>query len=165
MDVWKGGFYLRVLIDADGCPVVDSAIRIAQRFGAPVLLLCDTAHELNRAGAQTVTVSKGADSADFALVNLLAPGDAVVTQDYGLAAMCLARGALPIHQDGRRYTPENIDALLLARHTAKKIRRAGGRLKGPAKRTREQNLAFETAFAKLLETRQKKETGTDENLA
>lgn len=156
---------MRVLIDADGCPVVGSAIQIAQRFGVQVFLLCDTAHEFSRAGAQTVTVSKGADSADFALVNLLAPGDAVVTQDYGLAAMCLARGALPIHQDGKRYTPENIDALLLARHTAKKVRRAGGRLKGPAKRTQEQDIAFEEAFMTLLETQQKKETGTDENLA
>lgn len=111
---------MRVFIDADGCPVVGCAIRVAKRFGIPVLLLCDTAHEFTREGAQTITVSKGADSADFALVNLLHPGDAVVTQDYGLAAMCLARGALPIHQDGKRYTAENVDALLLARHTAKK---------------------------------------------
>lgn len=91
---------MRVLIDADGCPVLGCAIRVAKRFGVPVLLLCDTAHEFTREGAQTITVSKGADSADFALVNLLHPGDAVITQDYGLAAMCLARGALPIHQDG-----------------------------------------------------------------
>ncbi|HIT54612.1 MAG TPA: YaiI/YqxD family protein [Candidatus Fimivicinus intestinavium] len=142
---------MQVLIDADGCPVVDCAIRVARRFGLPVLLLCDTSHVFSRPGAQTVTVSKGADSADFALVNLLRPGDAAVTQDYGLAAMCLARGAFPIHQDGWRYTPENIDALLLARHTAKKLRRAGGRLKGPSKRTAEQDQAFEQAFIQLLE--------------
>lgn len=162
--VRKAGLSLRVLIDADGCPVVDHAIRIAQRFGIPVLLLCDTAHAFSRPGARTVTVSKGADSVDFALVNLLQPGDAVVTQDYGLAAMCLARGAFPIHQDGKRYTAENIDALLLTRHTAKQIRRAGGRLKGPSKRTEEQDRAFEKAFTQLLETQQKKETNTDEDL-
>ena len=79
----------------------------------------------------------------------------MITQDYGLAAMCLARGALPIHQDGKRYTAENIDALLLARHTAKRIRRAGGRLKGPAKRTPEQDSAFEKAFIQLLEEQQR----------
>ena len=79
--------------------------------------------------------------------------------------MCLARGALPIHQDGKRYTAENIDALLLARHTAKRIRRAGGRLKGPAKRTPEQDSDFEKAFIQLLEEQQKKEDGTDENPA
>ena len=142
---------MRVFIDADGCPVVGCAIRVAKRFGIPVLLLCDTAHEFTREGAQTITVSKGADSADFALVNLLHPGDAVVTQDYGLAAMCLARGALPIHQDGKRYTAENIDALLLARHTAK--------------RTPEQVSAFEKAFTQLLEEQQKKEEGSDEDPA
>lgn len=76
---------------------------------------------------QTVTVSKGADSVDFALVNRLAPGDVVITQDYGLAAMCLAKRAKVLHQDGMRYSPDNIDALLLARHTAGKSgRRAAG---------------------------------------
>ncbi len=152
---------MQVLIDADGCPVVDCAIRVARRFGLPVLLLCDTAHTFSRAGARTVTVSKGADSADFALVNLLRPGDAVVTQDYGLAAMCLARGALPIHQDGWRYTAENMDTLLLARHTAKKLRRAGRRLKGPPKRTAEQNQAFERGFTQLLESSMKGESRAD----
>lgn len=73
--------------------------------------------------------SKGADSVDFALVNLVNSDDIVITQDYGLAAMCLARGARPLSQDGMEYTAEDIDSLLLARHTAKKIRNSGGRLK------------------------------------
>ncbi|MEG1179857.1 MAG: DUF188 domain-containing protein, partial [Oscillospiraceae bacterium] len=93
-------------------------------------------------GAKTITVSKGADSVDFALVNMLQKGDIVITQDYGLAAMCLARNAIPINQDGMVYSDQNIDALLLARHNAKKIRNAGGRLKGPSKRTQSQNEAF-----------------------
>lgn len=95
--------------------------------------------------------SKGADSVDFALVNLVRPGDVVVTQDYGLAAMCLARSALALNQDGMEYTADNIDALLLARHTAKKIRNAGGRLKGPAKRTAAQDEDFSAALVRLLQ--------------
>lgn len=141
---------MRVLIDADGCPVVDIAVRLAKRYRAECLILCDTSHVFEKEGAETLTVSKGADSVDFALVNLVKKGDIVVTQDYGLAAMCLARAAVPIHQDGMTYTPDNIDALLLARHTAKKIRNAGGRLKGPAKRRPEQNKAFEEALTGLL---------------
>ena len=121
---------MRILIDADGCPVVNQAIRLGNRAGLEVILLCDTSHVFQREGARTITVSKGADSVDFALVNLLEPGDVAVTQDYGLAAMCLARGARAISQDGLEYGDENISALLLARHTAKKIRNAGGRLKG-----------------------------------
>ncbi len=140
----------RILIDADGCPVVDETIKIARRFGVACLILCDTSHYFEREGAQTMVFSKGADSVDFALVNLVHPGDVVVTQDYGLAAMCLARNALVLNQDGMEYTADNIDALLLSRHTAKKIRNAGGRLKGPAKRTVAQDKAFSEALIHIL---------------
>lgn len=141
---------MRVLLDADGCPVVDLTLRVAKETGVPCVILCDTAHIIQREGAETVTVSKGADSVDFALVNLAQPGDIAVTQDYGLAAMCLARKALALHQDGMEYTAENMDGLLLARHTAKKIRNAGGRLKGPAKRKPEQDRAFEEKLREML---------------
>ncbi|MCI8497461.1 MAG: YaiI/YqxD family protein [Clostridiales bacterium] len=141
---------MTVLIDADGCPVVDSALRIAKRHHVPVVILCDTSHVFERQGAHTVTVSKGADSVDFRLVNMVQPGDVVVTQDYGLAAMCLARRARPIHQDGMLYTADNIDALLLQRHTAQKIRRAGRHTKGPRKRSAVQDEAFEQALERLL---------------
>jgi len=149
---WCMVFFMRLLIDADGCPVVDIAVGIARRFGIECFILCDTSHEFSKEGAATITVSKGADSVDFALVNLLRKGDVVVTQDYGLAAMCLARGAVPVSQDGLIYDDNNIDGLLLQRHTAKKIRMAGGRLKGNPKRKAEQNTAFEKMLEKLLET-------------
>lgn len=80
-----------VLIDADGCPVVDLTIRLCKGHGVAVLILCDTAHRIEREGAETLVFDKGADSVDFALVNRVRPGDIVVTQDYGLASMCLAR--------------------------------------------------------------------------
>lgn len=140
------------MIDADGCPVVNEAIATAKRLGIECLLLCDTSHHFEREGAQTLIFSKGADSVDFALVNLVQPGDVVVTQDYGLAAMCLARGVRILNQDGMEYTADNIDALLLARHTAKKIRNNGGRLKGPPKRTANQNKTFQLVLEKLLNT-------------
>lgn len=145
---------MRILIDADGCPVVDETLKIAKQFALECLILCDTSHRFEREGAETLVFSKGADSVDFALVNLLRPGDLVVTQDYGLAAMCLARSALALNQDGMEYTADNIDALLLARHTAKKIRNAGGRLKGPAKRTAAQDRAFSEALMELVQRRQ-----------
>lgn len=140
----------RILIDADGCPVVDETIKIAKQFHLQCLILCDTSHRFEREGARTLVFSKGADSVDFALVNLLHPGDVVVTQDYGLAAMCLSRSALAVSQDGMEYTADNIDGLLLARHTAKKIRNAGGRLRGPSKRTAAQDRAFSETLLELL---------------
>lgn len=141
---------MRILIDADGCPVVDETLRAAKPFGTKVIILCDTSHTIVRPDAETLTFSKGADSVDFALVNRLQRGDIVVTQDYGLAAMCLARGALILNQDGMEYTAENIDALLYARHTARKIRNGGGRLKGPPKRTPAQDAAFMEKLTALL---------------
>ena len=141
---------MRLLIDADACPVVQSALSIAQKHEIAVLLICDDAHQMEREGAETIVVSRGADSADFRLVNLLHPGDLVVTQDYGLAAMCIARGAEVLDQNGREYTAENIDGLLWQRHAAQKFRRAGGRTKGPPKRTPEQNKEFEQALETLI---------------
>lgn len=141
---------MRILIDADGCPVVDIAVQEAKKHGVECLILCDTSHTFDKAGAKTFVFSKGADSVDFALVNMLKIGDIAVTQDYGLAAMCLSRNARAINQDGEEYDSGNIDALLLARHTAKKIRNAGGHLKGNPKRTEAQNEAFRKKLEGIL---------------
>ena len=141
---------MRILIDADGSPVVDITIRIAKGHGLPCFILCDTAHHFERDGATTITVSKGADSTDFALVNMVQSGDVVVTGDYGLAAMCLARGAIPINQDGMVYDDNNIGSLLEQRAMAQKVRRSGGRLSGPPKRTEEQNAEFGLALGRVL---------------
>ncbi|MDL2325388.1 DUF188 domain-containing protein [Ruminococcaceae bacterium OttesenSCG-928-A16] len=141
---------MRILIDADGCPVVDICVQTARKFSLACLILCDTAHQIQKEGAETHVFLKGADSVDFALVNMVQPGDIVVTQDYGLAAMCLARNALVLNQNGMQYTPHNIDGLLHARHTAKKVRSAGGRLKGPPKRTKTQDEDFAKALLVLV---------------
>ena len=126
---------MKILIDADGCPVVDITVQMAKKYHIECFILCDTAHFFEKDGATILTFPKGADSVDFALVNRVSSGDIVVTQDYGLAAMCLSKNAIVISQDGMEYTADNIDAMLLARHTAQKIRNSGGRLKGPKKRT------------------------------
>lgn len=141
---------MKILVDADGCPVVDMTISTAKAHQLHCLLICDTAHEMIREGAETIVVSKGADAVDFVLVNRIQTGDIVVTQDYGLAAMALAKGGLPIDQNGRWYTDANIDQLLYSRHFAQKVRQAGGRLKGPKKRSVEQNEAYQSSLTKLI---------------
>lgn len=141
---------MRILIDADGCPVVDMAIRIARQNHIDCLIICDTSHVFEKEGATTITVSKGPDSVDFALVNMVQPGDIVITQDYGLAAMCLARRGTAINQNGMIYDDSNMDSLLFARYSAKKIRNSGGRIKGPAKRSADQDRKFEDVFIKLI---------------
>ncbi len=142
---------MHILIDADGCPVVDIAVRLAKQYQVGCTILCDTAHVFQKEGAETVTVAKGADSVDFALVNRVQTGDIVVTQDYGLAAMCLARRAIPLSQDGMVYSDDNILSLLQGRAMAKRIRLSGGRLRGSPKRTAGQNKAFEQKLQELLQ--------------
>lgn len=143
---------MKILIDADGCPVVDTTVGLCRESGITCLILCDTAHEFHRDGAETLVFDKGADSVDFAIANRLSPGDLVITQDYGLASLCLARNARVLHQNGWEYTRDNIDALLYERHESRKYRSAGGRIKGPKKRTQAQNDAFEDALRNLLQT-------------
>ena len=142
---------MKVLIDADACPVVDIALSLCVKYSVQCLLLCDTAHAFYRDNAETLIFDKGADSVDFALVNRVATGDIVITQDYGLASMCLAKAARVIHQDGWEYTEYNISGLMEQRHAAKKHRLAGGRMKGPSKRTKAQDEAFRNAFQQILQ--------------
>lgn len=141
---------MKIIIDADACPVTDIAIKLAKENGIECVLVCDTAHRLEREGCETVMVDKGADSVDFRLVNMLSAGDIAVTQDYGLAAMCLSKHARAINQNGLIFTDKNIEQLLFTRYVGKKVRAAGGRTKGPAKRTAEQDIAFEKALKKLI---------------
>ena len=142
---------MQVLIDADACPVVSQAVMLCRQYHAPCLLLCDTAHYLQKDGAETLVFDKGADSVDFAIANRVHAGDIVITQDYGLASMCLARNAHVLHQDGWEYTEYNISGLLEQRHAARKFRASGGRTKGPSKRTAAQDDAVVQGFRKLLQ--------------
>lgn len=142
----------RILIDADGCPVVDETVNICNKNNIECLILCDTSHYFNKDGAKTLTFSKGNDSVDFALVNMIEKGDVVITQDYGLATMCLARCARVVNQDGREYTSDNIDALLYSRYKAREIRRNGKRVKGQSKRIHQQDKDFiDTLYKMILE--------------
>ena len=143
---------MTVLIDADGCPVTDIAICLCREFHISCLILCDTAHEFHRDGADTLVFDKGADSVDYAIANRVRKNDLVITQDYGLASMCLSRGCRVLHQDGWEYTCDNIDALLLVRHESRKHRAAGGRFKGPKKRSTQQDHTFESALRSFLQT-------------
>ena len=133
---------MKILIDADGCPVVDITVKIGIDYNIPITIMCDTSHIINKTGVETIVLSKGSDSVDFALVNKVNKGDIIVTQDYGLAAMVLSKGGYPINQNGMVYTNENIDQLLFTRHISKKIRNAGQRTKGPRKRTKEDDIKF-----------------------
>lgn len=143
---------MQIYIDADACPVVDIVEKIAKKYGVGVTLLCDTNHVLYSEYSEIKVIGAGRDAVDFALVNICKRGDIVVTQDYGVAAMALGKGAYCIHQSGRWYTDDNIDRMLMERHIGKKERRSSGKshIKGPRKRTPQDDERFEESFEKLL---------------
>ena len=143
---------MKILVDADACPVTRIVEKIAKEYGVACVLLCDTNHVLYSDYSEVKIIGAGADAVDFALLNLCQRGDIVVTQDYGVAAMILGKGARGIHQSGKWYTNENIDQMLMERHLAKKVRMGKGKhhLKGPSKRTPEDDKRFAESFEKLL---------------
>ena len=143
---------MTIYIDADACPVIRIAEGIARKHGIPVILLCDTNHQLVSDYSTVRMIGAGADAVDLALINLCRRGDIVITQDYGVAALALGKGAKAIHQSGRQYTDENIDGLLMERHLAKKARRSGKHhLKGPARRTEEDDRRFAESFEHMIQ--------------
>lgn len=145
---------MQIYVDADACPVVGIVEKLAKKYEIPVTLLCDTNHVLSSDSSEVKVIGAGADAVDFALIGLLKKdaGDIVVTQDYGVAAMALGKSAFAIHQSGKWYTNENIDQMLMERHLAKKARRSKSRnhLKGPRKRTEEDDRRFAESFEKLI---------------
>lgn len=143
---------MKIFVDADACPVVDIVEDIATKYNIPVTLLCDTNHVLTSDYSEVIVVGAGADAVDYKLISICNRGDIVVTQDYGVAAMALGKGAFAIHQSGKWYTNENIDQMLMERHLNKKARRASSRnhIKGPRKRTEEDDQRFAESFEKLL---------------
>ena len=143
---------MQIYVDADACPVVDIVEKIAKKYQISVTLLCDTNHILTSGYSEVVVVGAGADAVDYKLISLCHRGDIVVSQDYGVAAMALGKGAYAIHQSGKWYTDENIDQMLMERHLNKKARRASQKnhFKGPKKRTEEDDERFAQSFERMV---------------
>lgn len=146
---------MKILVDADACPVVRIVEDIAKKYEIEVILLCDTNHVLQSDYSEIRVIGAGADAVDFALVGICEQGDIVVTQDYGVAAMILGKGAYGIHQSGKWYTNENIDLMLMERHLSKKARRTKSKhhMKGPAKRTEEEDRRFADSLERLVQSK------------
>ena len=143
---------MQISVDADACPVVRIIEEMAEKYNVSVTLLCDTNHMLHSNYSKVLVVGAGADAVDYKLISICQKGDIVVSQDYGVAAMALGKGAYAIHQSGKWYTNENIDQMLMERHMAKKARRSKKKnhIKGPRKRTEEDDIRFAESFEKLL---------------
>ena len=153
-----------VFIDADACPVISEVLTLARKAKLPTVIVGNSTQNLSRHirrsdpkqptngfWVDTLMVNIGADSADFAIIEELKPFDIVVTQDIGLAAMVLGRDAYAVGVRGREFLQETIDMEMEIRHVEKKIRRQGGRTKGPAPFTEEDREHFLSTLQRVIE--------------
>lgn len=147
---------MRILVDADACPVKDIIEKIAKEKNIEVIMYIDSSHILTSNYSTIITVGQGKDAVDLALINNSKSDDIVVTQDYGVASLALGRGAGAIGNSGLIYDNDNIDKLMFERFLHQKVRRSGkkaGKMNNPKKRTEEDNLRFKENLIKLLEMR------------
>ena len=142
-----------LLVDADACPV---SVRIklekaSRRYQARLVFFTDQNHEINPAYGEVEVVAQGHDAVDYVLIAQVSPGDVVVTQDYGLAALAISRRAFALHPGGMEYTSQNIDLLLMERHMAGKARKAGERFRNQKRKTNKEEYHFEKQLVKVIE--------------
>ena len=143
---------MRIIVDADACPGRDIIEMVAKEKEIEVIMFCDLNHILRSEYSSIRYVDSGFQSVDMAVANESKKEDIVITQDYGVAAMCLAKGAFAISPRGSIYDDENIDRLLFERHIAQKVRRGGGKGKGAnhKKRNSEDDERLERNLRKIV---------------
>lgn len=144
------GDNMKIYIDADGCPVVAIAVSIAKEYNLEIIIVKNFAHEIHEPYAEVVSVDISRDSADFYIVNKLEKGDIVVTQDYGLASLCLSKESIAINQNGLIFTPDNIDGLLNRRHLHQQLRNQNKRHSNIKKRNLQADKDFEKGLRNII---------------
>lgn len=139
---------MRVLVDADACPVLPAIRRLCAKAGVPVITVASFRHEIS--GENHIMVGPEPQAADMAIINRTKRGDVVVTQDWGLAGLALAKGAHALSPWGHRFRDEEMDGRFAQRALHARLRRGGVRLPGPPRRTAADDEAFERSLGALL---------------
>lgn len=145
---------MKIYVDADACPVKDIIISEAANAEIPVTLVTSFSHFSNDeqpAGVETIYVDTGAEAADYRIMKLAQKGDLIITQDYGLASLGLAKGCTVLHHKGFTYSNDNIDQLLQSRYLSAMARKSGKRTKGPKPFKEEDRKKFGELFKATLE--------------
>ena len=118
---------MKIIVDGDACPGISIIVKIAKEYGLELIIYCDIHHFIIVDYGEVKVVDSGFQSVDMKVANECREGDIVVSQDYGVAAICLGKKASVINPKGYIYTDDNIGAMLEQRHLSQKIRRSGGK--------------------------------------
>jgi uncharacterized protein YaiI (UPF0178 family) len=143
-------FIIKILVDGDACPVKNIIIKVAKEYKISVDIFIDSSHIYENDYCNIITIGKGKDAVDFALINKTNKNDIIITADYGVATMAISKNASAIHPNGFIYTNDNINRLLMERHLSGQARRAKKRYSKIKKRTTDQDIKFENTFRKLI---------------
>jgi len=142
---------VRIIVDGDACPGISIIEKIAKYYNLDLIVYCDINHYIALDYGEVKIVDSGFQSVDMYVVNTCIKNDIVISQDYGVAAICLGKEAYVINPKGYNYTDKNIDRLLEERHISQKIRKAGGRTNNPRKRTKEDDIRLKATLEKIIE--------------
>jgi uncharacterized protein YaiI (UPF0178 family) len=141
----------KLYVDADACPVKSEVVSVANQFQCPVVMVASVAHEIQPyPQVEIIKVDSSSQSVDMYIINRISSGDILITGDYGLAAIALGKKAAVLSPTGREYTQHNMDLLLEERHANARIRRAGGKTRGPKAFGKEERLQFHISLTNLL---------------
>ncbi|MFT4655178.1 MAG: hypothetical protein ACJA0G_000163 [Kangiellaceae bacterium] len=125
---------MKIIVDADACPVVIKEIlfKAANRTGVPLLLIANHAMKIPpTANIQFVQVSAGFDIADDEIVERTQANDLIITSDIPLAADVIAKDGLVLSPRGEILDKENIKGRLTTRDFMDTMRASGVQTGGP----------------------------------
>lgn len=142
---------MKILVDADACPksALNIILSLQKKYNFQLLTVASFKH--NIAVAEHIMVGDESQAADIAIANRTGKGDIIITGDWGLASLVLGKGARAVSPSGSIYRRGKIDFMLEERHIKAKIRKSGGRTKGPAARSTKDDERFKSSLIELIE--------------
>jgi len=142
---------VRILIDADACPVKDEVYRVAYRRGVAVKVVSNARMRIpDHALVERVIVSDAFDAADDWIAEAATPSDVVITADILLADRCLKAGAAVISGNGKPFTAASIGSAIATRAIMADLRAGGDQIGGPAAFTKADKSRFLQALDEAL---------------
>ena len=147
---------MKIYVDADACPVKQIIIDLASKHQLHIVFIFSVSHSGNlklskeSKNIELVMVDNVSQAADMAIMNRVNSDDIVITGDFGLASIVLAKKAAALSHSGNIFDENNIDKLLFERYLSAAIRKSGGRVKGPSKREKQENDKFRNALESVI---------------
>lgn len=143
---------IRILVDADACPVKDEIVRVAERHGLVAIFVSNAWMRLPASHLiEHRIVAQGPDAADDWIADEIVASDVCVTQDIPLADRCLKKGARALSPTGRPFTPDNIGMARAMRDLKGHLRETGDIRDGPAAFTRGDRSRFLQALEQAVQ--------------